>query len=52
MAIEALLLITLQEQPKYKDLVKRRGQEAQHLLNLLQAVSLIPPKCMHQFYKW
>ena len=39
-AIDALLLATLQDHVKYKQLVKRRGQEAQALLNLLQAVCL------------
>jgi hypothetical protein len=37
-SIDALLLETLQDRAKYKQLVKRRGREAQSLLNLLQAV--------------
>lgn len=39
-AIDALLLTTLRDHNKYKQLVRRRGQEAQALLNLLQAVCL------------
>jgi hypothetical protein len=37
-AIDALLLQTLQNRVMYKHLVAQRGQEAQPLLNLLQAV--------------
>lgn len=36
--IDALLLATLQDRDKYMQLVKRQGQEAQSLLDLLQAV--------------
>lgn len=39
-AIDALLLATLQNSAMYKHVVKRLGQEAQSLLNLLQAVSI------------
>jgi hypothetical protein len=39
-AIDALLLKTLRDHNKYKQFVRRRGQEAQSLLNLLQAVCL------------
>lgn len=35
---DALLLMTLQDRVSYRQLVRRRGQEAQNLLNLLQAV--------------
>jgi hypothetical protein len=44
-AIDALLLQTLQNPVKYQQLVARRGQEAQSLLNLLQAVRLCIPSC-------
>lgn len=37
-AIDALLLATLQDHIMYKQLVRWGGQEAQALLNLLQAV--------------
>jgi hypothetical protein len=40
-AIDALLLATLQDQAKYRQLVKRHGEEAQPLLNLLQAVRIL-----------
>jgi hypothetical protein len=36
--IDALLLATLQDRDKYMQLVRRQGQEAQSLLDLLQAV--------------
>ena len=39
-AIDVLLLATLQDRVTYKKLVRRSGQEAQSLLNLLQAVRL------------
>jgi hypothetical protein len=39
-SIDALLLATLQDRAKYRQLVRRRGPEAQSLLNLLQAVRL------------
>jgi hypothetical protein len=39
-AIDALLLATLQNRVKYRQFVRRRGWEAQSLLNLLQAVRL------------
>jgi len=41
-AIDALLLATLQDHSKYRELVKRRDRrEAQFLLNLLQAVGRV-----------
>jgi hypothetical protein len=39
-AIDTLLLATLQDRAKYRQLVKRHGQEAQSLLDLLQAVRI------------
>ena len=39
-AIDALLLATLQHKDKYRQFIKQRGWEAQSLLNLLQAVRL------------
>jgi hypothetical protein len=44
-AIEALLLIILQDRVKYRDLVNQRGPEAQSLLNLLQAVCIFVVVC-------
>ena len=41
LAIDALLLATLQDRVKYRRLVKLCGQEAQAILNLLQAVRLL-----------
>jgi hypothetical protein len=41
LAVDALLLATLQDRFKYQHLVKRRGPEAQSILNLLQAVRLL-----------
>ena len=56
LSIDALLLATLQDRVKCKQLVKRRGHEAQSLLNLLQAVCvprialrfcIVPDKLCH-----
>jgi hypothetical protein len=49
-SIDALLLATLQDRVKYRQLVKRRGQEAQSLLNLLQAVCLLTTKFLHNLH--
>jgi hypothetical protein len=46
-AIDALLLGTLQDQVKKKQFVRRCGREAQSLLNLLQAVRLLVTKSLH-----
>jgi hypothetical protein len=39
-AMDALMLATLQDSVKYEQLMNRKDQEAQYLLNLLQAVRL------------
>jgi hypothetical protein len=46
-AIDALLLTTLQNPVMHKKLVKQRGQEAQYLLNLLQAVCRFAAKYLY-----
>jgi hypothetical protein len=48
-AIDALLLVTLQDSVKYRQLVRRRDQDAQALLNLLQAVSSLQPDICNSF---
>ncbi|KIM79496.1 hypothetical protein PILCRDRAFT_823402 [Piloderma croceum F 1598] len=53
MSIDALLLATLQDRIKRKQLVKRSGQEAQSLLNLLQARLGFPlDPHLERFHLW
>jgi hypothetical protein len=50
-ALDALLQATLQDDTKYRQLMKRNGQEAQDLLNLLQAVRMFHCCCLPVFVK-
>jgi len=45
-AVCAQLLIVVKDNAEYRALVSRQGQEAQSLLNLLQAVSTSSPRSL------